>query len=394
MTTPERLRALCSALLGAATKLPAAMSRLSARVLGRWEWQPPSWCGWVGRWGTEVWRYLAADVRRPVFALLVLVGVTGGLVWYIERPAPNYVTYTVTAPGLTEYGDKGISSIKPLAIQLSESAAPLQKVDKTLTTGIDLSPKMPGVWRWTSDKDLEFTPKNDWPIDKTFTVSFARKGLFAPWVLLEDYSFDFRSQPFAAKIAESQFYQDPRDPNLKKLVATVQFTHPVDTGQFEPRVSLALAKDAAYLGLKPDSRSYSVVYDKFKLVAYIHSAALAMPRDDTPMTLRIDKGVRAARGGNETKARLEAVVVIPGRASLRFSGLHMTLVDNARYEPEQVLLMTSSSPVAEKALGEKSPPTCCRYVIQSNGRKTRIRTPGTTRARSARTSSRCPSVCP
>jgi hypothetical protein len=87
--------------------------------------------------------------------------------------------------------------------------------------------------------------------------------------------------------------------------------------------------------------------------AYIHSAALAMLRDDTPMTLRVDKGVRAARGGNETKDRLEAVVVVPGRSSLRFSGLHMTLVDNARYEPEQILLMTSSSPVAEKALAGK-----------------------------------------
>ena len=37
-----------------------------------------------------------------------------------------------------------------------------------------------------------------------------------------------------------------------------------------------------------------------------------MPRDDTPMTLRVDKGVRAARGGNDTRDRLEAVVTIPG----------------------------------------------------------------------------------
>jgi alpha-2-macroglobulin len=114
-----------------------------------------------------------------------------------------------------------------------------------------------------------------------------------------------------------------------------------------------VAKDAEYLGLKTDSRSYTVVYDKFKLAAYIHSAALAMPRDDTPMTLRVEKGLRAARGGNETKERMETVVMIPGRSSLRFSGLQMTLVDNARYEPEQILLMASSSPVAEKALAAR-----------------------------------------
>src|SRR5262249_10350194 len=69
-----------------------------------------------------------------------------------------------------------------------------------------------------------------------------------------------------------------------------------------------------------------------------------------PMTLRIDKGVRAARGGNDSLDRLEAVVTIPGRTSLRFAEARMTVVDNARYEPEQILLLHSSSPVVERAL--------------------------------------------
>src|SRR5215468_12186211 len=71
------------------------------------------------------------------------------------------------------------------------------------------------------------------------------------------------------------------------------------------------------------------------------------------MTLRIDKGVRASRGGNATRDRLVAAVTIPGRTSLKFSGTHMALVDNARYEPEQIVLFESSSPVAEKALSGK-----------------------------------------
>src|SRR5206468_9233406 len=141
----------------------------------------------------------------------------------------------------------------------------------------------------------------------------------------------------------------PRDPNMKKLVATVKFSHPVDTEQLESRISLTAAKDAEYLGLTPDSRHFTVLYDKFKLAAFIHSAALGMPRDDTPMAVLIDPGVRAARGGNETRGRMEATVTIPGRISLRFSQARMTVVDNARYEPEQILLLTSSSPVAERA---------------------------------------------
>ncbi len=353
MTNAERLLAMRATLVRAARALPAAIKRVSAQLLGQWQWQPPSWLLWVGGQFARAGRFLAADLKRVAALGVAVLALVTGWLWYMGRPKPHYVAYVVTAPGLTEYDEKGISSIKPLTVQFSESAARLQDIDKPLAAGIDMSPKIAGKWSWLSDRELEFIPKNDWPIDQDFKVGFARKGFFAAGVQVEEYSFRFRTQPFSAKIAMSQFYQDPRDPNMKKLVATVEFSHPVDADQFEKCVSLALAKDAEYLGLNPDSRGFTVAYDKFKLAAYVHSAALAMPRDDASMTLRIDKGVRAARGGNDTRQRLESVIVIPGRSSLRFSGLQMTLVDNVRYEPEQVMLLASSSPVAEQALSGK-----------------------------------------
>ena len=48
------------------------------------------------------------------------------------------------------------------------------------------------------------------------------------------------------------------------------------------------------------------------------------------------------------EAALQEDVDVVGLSIL--SGAHMTLVDNARYEPEQILLLTSSSPVSERAL--------------------------------------------
>jgi alpha-2-macroglobulin len=320
-------------------------------VFGAWE--RPEWMASVGRRVVAAVRRAAADLRWTAAGVAITVALVAAGVWYAKLPTPHYVKYSVTAPALTEYDERGISTIHPLVLAFGESAAQLKAVDKAIATGIEMSPKMPGVWRWSSDREIEFAPKNDWPVDQEFSVSFAKKGFFAPGVRLADYRFRFRSAAFAATISQSQFYQDPRDPNLKKLVATVTFSHPVETSRFEERVSLAVAKDAEYLGLKADSKSFTVVYDKFKLSAFVHSAALAMPRDDTPMTLRVDKGVRASRGGNETRDRLQAVVTIPGRSSLRFSGARMTLVDNARYEPEQILLLQSSSPVAEKAVAGK-----------------------------------------
>src|SRR5262245_12775729 len=333
--------------------LKERLSWLTHHLIGRIQWQAPNWLTWSGRQGTRAVRYFTEDPKRAAALLVVVLALTGGLVWYLNRPIPHYVTYTVTPPALTEYNEKGISRIYPIQVVFSETTAPLEKIEKPVTAGIEVSPAIAGTWFWVSDKELQFKPKDDWPIAVAFTVRFAKRDFAASHVQFERYSFKFNTQPFSARIAASQFYQDPRDPNLKKLVATVQFSHPVEAEPFESRVSFAVPKDADYLGLKVDSRNFTLSYDKFRLAAYVHSAPLDMPRDDTPMTLRIDKGVRASRGGNETDNRLEVVVMIPGRSSLRFSNARMTLVDNARYEPEQILLVSSSSPVPEKALTGK-----------------------------------------
>lgn len=324
-------------------------------VFGRWRWEAPAWMPWIGGQAVKSRAWAAANPKRTAAAGAAFLAALAGLVWYLRLPKPEYVEYSVIAPPLTTYDEKGVQTIHPLLIHFSESAAPLQQVEKRITTGIEMSPAIAGVWFWTNDQELQFTPKSDWPVDGHFTLRLARRGLLAPAVELEDYKTKFDSQPFAAKISSNEFYQDPSDPNLKKLVATVTFSHPVDPTQFEKRISLIFAKDAQYLGLNPnqaapDGRNFTVVYDKLRLAAHIHSAALGMPRDDSPLTLRIDSGIRAARGGNETESKLESMIVIPGRSSLRFSGGTMTLVDNARYEPEQVLLLNSSSPVAEQAL--------------------------------------------
>ena len=65
-----------------------------------------------------------------------------------------------------------------------------------VTTGIEVSPAIAGTWFWTNDKELQFTPKDDWPVDGGFSVRLANRGLLAKQVELEQYTFKFRSQPF------------------------------------------------------------------------------------------------------------------------------------------------------------------------------------------------------
>ncbi len=207
-----------------------AARRVLVLLFGRWTWEAPAW---VARGGAQVargCRWLTTHPARAGLLALALLLAGGGSAWYATRPKPHYVTYIVTEPGLTEYNDNGIAAIKPLTIAFNASVAPLKQIKAAVTSGVDLSPSLSGTWLWTSDKELQFTPKNDWPVDGAFSVRLADTGLLARQIRLESYSFNFRSQPFSARIADSQFYQDPRDPNLKKLVATVTFSHPVDTG--------------------------------------------------------------------------------------------------------------------------------------------------------------------
>jgi len=110
-----------------------------------------------------------------------------------------------------------------------------------VSEGLGVSPSIAGTWFWVNDQELQFTPRDDWPIDTAFTVRLNKKGFVADQVVLKRYTFTFRSQPFSTRFIQSQFYQDPIDLNLKKVVATVQFSHPVDTSQFEQRVSLSVA---------------------------------------------------------------------------------------------------------------------------------------------------------
>ena len=104
-------------------------------VFGRWE--PPPWIRTTGRRAAEGGRYV---YHRPLLLFpigLAIAGLAAAYVWYAMRPTPHLVTFTVSEPGLTEYNDTGIASIKPLRVTFSESVAPLRNVKSAVTSGID-----------------------------------------------------------------------------------------------------------------------------------------------------------------------------------------------------------------------------------------------------------------
>src|SRR5688572_2016852 len=172
-------------------KLSSRNKAFLPQLIGDWDWKAPPWMHWVGRKGSQFHRYLNADPRRALAFAISLGILAVGLVWYWNLPEPEYVAYAVEPPALTTYDENGIKKIFPLQVTFTESAAPLKYVEKQVTEGIELSPSIPGNWFWTSDRQLTFTPKDDWPIGTTFEVEMARRGFVDQSVQLENYSFDF-----------------------------------------------------------------------------------------------------------------------------------------------------------------------------------------------------------
>lgn len=350
------LRSTLSLILMAARVAGRGLGWILRHLLGSLSWQAPGWAGWMGGQFAQGRLWVARNPRRGAAILLgILLAATAGwygVKWYQSQPKPVMTKHEIKAPAVTTYDENGKASIHPLIVVFNESAAPVSMVGKPVADGIKMRPGLAGEWAWDDDRTLVFRPQSDWPVDASFDVALDKKKFFAPQVKLEEYSFEFRSAPFKTEISQTEFYQDPIDPNLKKLVATVQFSHPVDADDFKEHVSLKLGGGLSFLGLT-DNPKATISFDKLKLQAFIHSAPLAIPTEDTRLTMTLDKGIRSSRGGNKTEAEISRDIIVPGLYSLNFGNIGMTLVDNERYEPEQVLLVGASATVSEAALKDR-----------------------------------------
>jgi len=337
-----------------------------AFVVGRPSWDAPPWARALGRGGARAGAWARANRPKALAVLvMVLLNAGGGVAlvrWWRHRPKPITVEWSITAPDATRIEDK--PRPRPLHIEFESSVAPLDKLDKVITTGLSFEQqstgilggvtsapavKLDGVWRWVSDRELTFTPKPDWPIGQALLVRLAKKGLVASHVRLARYDAPFTTPAFEARISEAQFYQDPVNPAMKKVVATFAFSHPVDPATFAPRVKLHMVpsdKEDPAADYEPQ-----ITYDRLKGAAYVHSAPIAIPRHDAVLWVSLAPGTRAARGGPPFAGELTEKVIVPGLYNfLKITSAQINLVDNERYEPEQALIVETSVGTADKEI--------------------------------------------
>ncbi|HMK87129.1 MAG TPA: hypothetical protein VK437_14305, partial [Steroidobacteraceae bacterium] len=344
----------------AVRSIGAATGRLARATLGELHWSAPPWVQWTaGRLQSNAESaaaYARGHPRKTATILLTAVCAVGaayaGWRWYESRPRPVPTEFVVSAPEVTCYACEPPGKPNPLIVRFSGSAAPLALSGKDLdpkSEALRMVPAMKGTWHWDDDRVLRFVPAEDWPIGSKFKVRFARTGFVARQVLLKEYGFEFTSPAFAARISGTEFHQDPVVAADKKVVVSVAFTHPVDPERFEKRVSLKLYERVTDTMEQERSQpSFTVVYDKLRLNAYIHSGQLAVPSKEGRLALHIEPGLSAAHGGNESESPLDASVDVPGLYSLRVEHVALEVARDESGEPSQALIVEMNHSVVER----------------------------------------------
>jgi hypothetical protein len=325
-------------------------------IFGNISWTAPTWFSIIKQKTGSAGSWAKSNPKRFSKSLVIIVGVivciVVGRVWYLKLPQIVKVQFQVISPSVTRYEEPVY--VSPLTVNFKSSVAPLKLVGKPVTRGVSISPKIEGVWTWQSDRTLQFLPKKDWDVDQEYKVTFEKGKIEAEHIKLAEYNFKFQSASFTAKVESMEFYQDPVNPKLKKVVATVRFSHPIESSDIEKKVQLKFAEKKKGIQLLSETKYGSkIAYDKYKLKAFIHSDPVSIPDEDTYMKLFVDSGIRSSKGG-ELKEGIEQQIAIPGKYTFfQVTNSELALANNDKYETEQVFILGMTNGVTSKELEGK-----------------------------------------
>lgn len=334
----------------------AILGGLLGLLLG--QWQAPAWLSGLGSLGAAALNWCRWHMVQVLLVAAVAVACLTNLPqlkrWWQglipDAGSQTELSYQVEAPGRTVIEDK--QPPNPLVVKFSGVAVPVIKVGKPATE-ITMEPTAAGQWTWAAADQLVFQPKADWPVGQRYKVSIGRKAL-APNVQLKSREFEFRAPAFTIEVDNAEFYQDPVQVNLRRVVYQLRFSHPVNTKSLEGAIRLDEGEpEESLFGLSSaTSRKFTVTYDVNKLLATVMSEPLPIPAQTQSMRLSVAAGVTAQQGGEGSADKLQRSVEVPGLYSLAINDISASVVSNQAGDPEHVLHVGTSMPVHERELAK------------------------------------------
>ncbi|MEA3187978.1 MAG: alpha-2-macroglobulin [Chthoniobacter sp.] len=260
--------------------------------------------------------------------------------WYQKLPKPRKVAVTIDAIPVTRL--EKVLHPAPLVVHFSESAGPLESLGKAPEKGVRIEPAVAGTWKWEDDRRLVFRPAQDWPAGTKYRVALD-KSTVAPHVLLDSYALETTTPRFIASLAKLDFYQDPRDPAIKQVVATMDFTHSVDAAELEKHLTIATI-GGTNVFKSPTGPHFALTFGMHHRVAYLRTTPLALPEREDFMLVKLGAGVKTAQGGAETRDAVERKVRVPDVYSFfKIESVEGKIVNNDEGEPQQMLIVKTTA---------------------------------------------------
>ncbi len=352
------------------------VGKIFGGIFGSFSWAAPSWMRTIGSLRKDrpkvFWRWC-------FLVILLAVGGISGTLYYHSLPKPILIRASIEAPGITPNVENpepsnvridfeyDFSNLRPRQERPSglPSVARIDLVDKAVEKGIRLEPLMPGTWAWEGDRSLVFSPKQEWPAGTEYTVTFD-KAIFVEEALLKSLSSKFVTPAFNVSLSDLEFYQDPRDKTVRKIISTLAFSHPVNKESLEKHIAMTMRPSGEGISLAPKPYSFTVDYDKNQREAYIQSEAISLPDKPNYMQIAVAKGVKPAVGGKASVDEISKQILIPDIFSfLKVEQASTQIVRNEKKEPEQVLTLQFTDDISEEELLSK----LSVYVLPEENKK-------------------------
>ncbi|MGB4100762.1 MAG: alpha-2-macroglobulin [Alphaproteobacteria bacterium] len=318
----------------------------------------------------------AAADPVPATANQVSGPVTGTLPDKISLSLDPYQSVT---PGLSHRGPMSISfcvqttshetivvngkSVRQSRVNCTRPDRKLHLAGKRQLAGVTLTPDMAGTWRWQDDYTLTFRPQKPWPAGQEFQAQFGAE-LFPGHVQLLSNTYNFTTDALTPQIPSMTFFQDPNDVTKRGVATTLRFNTPVAAEALRQHVTFTLEELTE--GAAPNQRKiiaaaenlpFEFKLDAERLEAQVTTPMHVLPDRDRFVRVRILPGLEAVAGGKKLEkskgVQMEESVRIPSRSSFaKISTVEMKIVKNDRYEPEQVIVITTNVPVTRDALAK------------------------------------------
>ena len=320
-------------------------------VFGRVSWSPPHW---FSQSRTAWMRFSEANPRITAAGLIAIFLVSCGASWtwnwYQNRPKPHRVSVSTVAIPVTKL-EKELK-YPPLIVRFSDPAARLEDLKKLSLQGVRLEPQIGGAWSWNSDKELVFRPTEDWPADQKYRIVFDKK-FFAPQILMERLTYETQTPPFAIAISQLELYQDPANPKLRQVTATLELTHAVEPGDLDRHIQLLMVGGSAVFPPSDPPPHFAMTYGLHRRLAYLRSSPVTLPENEDFMKLELNKGVRTTQGGAQTHAASEQKVKIPSIATaFQINSIEGNIARNKNGEPEQVVILSTTADIGTRELAK------------------------------------------